>query len=268
ALTAQRLFMREVDFETFRAITEGDVPDVRLIRPDTPTELAEVVMHALSLRPEDRYATALELGDAVAASVAGLGPPAGEREIAAFVRDRFATELSARVQLLDATGTSVTEMPTQAAGPAAIAPGDAAPLALVRPGRLPSEVSGEAETIVRGPHSSEAADAARQSIEIHWTASRKTSQVRRITTGSIPRMTPIELDRPLVEARASSDSGVRLRTGSRADPRLRTQRIRPLVPPPVTGPPRIDEEPHGPEGAAIVFVAGVFGLFILLWLLL
>ena len=29
ALTAKRLFMRDVDFETFRAITEGDVPDVR-----------------------------------------------------------------------------------------------------------------------------------------------------------------------------------------------------------------------------------------------
>jgi eukaryotic-like serine/threonine-protein kinase len=106
ALTAQRLFMREVDFETFRAITQGDVPDVRSVRPEVPAELAEVVQRSLALHPDDRYASALELGDAIVASLAGMGGPASEREISSFVRKQFVRELNAREQLLTATATS------------------------------------------------------------------------------------------------------------------------------------------------------------------
>jgi serine/threonine-protein kinase len=158
ALTAKRLFMRDVDYETFRAITEGDVPDVRSVRPETPAELAEVVARALALDPADRYATALELGDAVAAAVAGIGSPAGEREVAAFVRKRFESELRARDQLLDATGANHSDEEVTRTG-----------------------VTGPGEEIFVGKPAPEPG-------AIKWAPSRKSSPIARITTGSIPRM--------------------------------------------------------------------------------
>jgi serine/threonine-protein kinase len=161
ALTAKRLFMRDVDFETFRAITEGDVPDVRMVRPETPAELADVVARALALDPADRYATALELGDAVAAAVAGIGSPAGEREVAAFVRKRFESELRARDQLLDATSANH---------------GDRSDEEVTRTG-----VTGPGEDNVVGKPTPEPG-------AIEWAPSRKSSPIARITTGSIPRI--------------------------------------------------------------------------------
>jgi len=182
ALTAQRLFMREVDFETFRAITEGDVPDVRLMRPDCPVELVEVVQRSLALDRDARFATALDLGDAVAAAVAGIGPPCGEREIAAFLQARFASELRARQQLLDATSGASGVGGRDSCGSGG---GDGA-------GGAPrSTAAGEgladAETVVR-PHSTTGPMETAEPVEIRWTPSRKSQPIRRITTGSIPRM--------------------------------------------------------------------------------
>jgi len=102
ALTARRLFQRDGDGETFGAILRGDVPDLRGIRSETPAELAAVVARALALDPGERFATALELGAAVAAAAAPIGRPAGAREIARFVEREFASELRAREDLFAA----------------------------------------------------------------------------------------------------------------------------------------------------------------------
>ena len=100
SLTASRLFMRETDFETFRAITRDQVPDVRERRPDTPPALAEVVARALERDRDRRFATALELGDALAGAVAELGGPAGDDAVADHVRGQFGKELAGKQQLL------------------------------------------------------------------------------------------------------------------------------------------------------------------------
>jgi serine/threonine protein kinase len=267
ALTAQRLFMREVDFETFRAITEGEVPDVRLLRPDTPPELVEVVLKALSLRPEQRYATALDLGDAVAAAVVGIGAPASEREIAAFIKERFASELTARVQLLDATGASVdgVEVGRRKASPT----GD----------------PGEADTVVGDPARPGQQAESRKSVEIRWSQSRKSHAMPRITTASIPRLDaqapaspgPALGTRPITQPIARLEPAPRsapisaageLRVRPSADPRLRTQRVKALPPPPRPGEPAVPDEDPGHEAAAVVFIAGVFSLLVVLWWLL
>jgi serine/threonine-protein kinase len=306
ALTAQRLFMREVDFETFRAITDGDVPDVRLLRPDTPEELVEVVHHALALRPEQRFPSALALGDAVAAAVAGIGSPAGEQEIAAFIQARFATELAARVQMLDATGASLK-------GSGGAADESATSPLPARHVRAASEAIGEAETMVRTPATPAAPDGgdSRTLVEIRWAPSRKSRPIQRITTGSIPRMdtppaqsrprldtppgqprldpTPSRVDVPLeprielalpprpvstaagtrpIDASHAS-AGTALMAIPRHDPRSRTMRVKALAPPPRHAPgPHVEDEPPGHEAAAIVFIAGAFSLLVLLWLLL
>jgi eukaryotic-like serine/threonine-protein kinase len=283
ALTAQRLFMREVDFETFRAITEGDVPDVRTLRPDVPQELAEVVRRALSLDPLDRFASALELGDAVAAAVASVGGPCGERDIALFLGRRFAHELTAREQLLEATGVAVPRAEPRAEG------------TNPDPRRPTGDVSAEAATLVRDPAAvSQPIDA----VEIQWTQSRKSQPMRRITTGSLQRMDetpPVPSSRmtlrPGVMAPGSSPSGhstvgpgLTVASGaigsrpiavtsvdSRLVPRTAVaSRARQLLARrrPSTAPMPATEHHSGQEAAAVVFVAGLFGLLILLWWLL
>ncbi len=236
ALTAQRLFMREVDFETFRAITDGDVPDVRLLRADTPPELADVVNHALALRPEQRFPTALALGDAVAAAVVGIGSPAGEQEISSFIQRRFATELAARVQMLDATGASLKG--SDAGGQ--VDESATAPLPPRAHVRAASEALAEAETMVRTPATpapSEERDS-RTLVEIRWAPSRKSRPIQRITTGSIPRMdTPPSQVRPRLD---TPPSQVRLRLDtppSQVRPRLDTPPSQPRLDP---TPPRVE----------------------------
>jgi Protein kinase domain len=285
ALTAQRLFMREVDFETFRAITEGEVPDVRMVRPDTPSELAEVVLRALAIDPQHRFATALELGDAIAAAVVGLGGPCGDREISAFLAERFATELRARVQLLHATGADA-DAPVGADDPTVVR----------GQGPSPSGVAGAIR------------DAVKESVEIRWTPSRKTGSMRRITTGSIPQLdgrprVVMPLPAPQPESRTVSGSmsipdpgpgsgsvipswasGAGPGTGMSAGPgnggtgttsvtrvpkrQIITSRVKPL-PAPLRSPelPEEAENSHH-QAAAVLFAAGVFGLLVLLWWLL
>jgi serine/threonine protein kinase len=294
ALSAQRLFMREVDFETFRAITEGDVPEVRLLRADTPSELAEVVHQALSLRPDQRFASAAALGDAVAAAVVGIGGPAGEREISAFIQERFASELISRVQLLDATGGRA----------------DDAPPARGRDRHPTADISPDGDTVVSGTPGL-AGDVTRNAVEIRWSQSRKTNPMKRITTGSMRRVTtgsmkrvttgsmkrvttgslpriddstsPSEVlaqgSRPrpeLVRATVASGSVTALTVSGmvpgprarQADPRSMTMRVRALPAPPRPAPVTPPPEETGQEAAAVVFIAGVFALLVVLWWLL
>ena len=126
SLTAQRLFLRDTDFETFRAITKGDPPDVVSRRPDVSPALAAVVARSLERDKEKRYATAQELSDAVTEAIADRGGPASEKEVAAYVHAHFSKELAAKQELLD-----VAVAPEGAARPArslqmdiAVAPDD------------------------------------------------------------------------------------------------------------------------------------------------
>ena len=102
SLTASRLFLRDTDFETFRSITKGDIPDVLQLRPDVPAPLASVVRRALERDRDQRYANAEELGDAVTAAMESLGGPASPEEIARYIHVRFSKELEAKEDLLEA----------------------------------------------------------------------------------------------------------------------------------------------------------------------
>lgn len=78
-LTTRRLFHRDTDVETVKAVHVGPIPDVRAIVPEIPARLAEIVHKALLRNREHRYATAGEMA----------------RELEAFVGDR-ATHVPAR----------------------------------------------------------------------------------------------------------------------------------------------------------------------------
>jgi eukaryotic-like serine/threonine-protein kinase len=75
--TMQRLFQRETDVETVRAVHVGPIPDIRTIVPNAPAQLATVVARALSRQRDHRYATAAALAkdlDAIAAPRSGNAP--------------------------------------------------------------------------------------------------------------------------------------------------------------------------------------------------
>jgi serine/threonine protein kinase len=63
--TVRRLFKGSSDFLTMSAIVQGNVPPPSACRPDIPPVLDEVIMKALSARPDDRYQTAAEMRSAL-----------------------------------------------------------------------------------------------------------------------------------------------------------------------------------------------------------
>lgn len=56
--TMRRLFQRESDVETVRAVHVGAIPDVRTIVPQVPPRLAEIVQRALERNRDHRYPSA------------------------------------------------------------------------------------------------------------------------------------------------------------------------------------------------------------------
>ncbi len=61
-LTAQRLFRRDDDADTLRAVQRGNIPDVRLHAPDVPEALSPIVKRALERNRDHRYPSARALG--------------------------------------------------------------------------------------------------------------------------------------------------------------------------------------------------------------
>jgi serine/threonine-protein kinase len=70
-LSGQRLFQRKHELDMLRAVQMCDVPPLGRVRGDLPPALAAAVAQALAARPEERWATAAELGRALTAA---LGP--------------------------------------------------------------------------------------------------------------------------------------------------------------------------------------------------
>jgi serine/threonine protein kinase len=59
--TMRRLFQRETDVETVRAVHVGAIPDVRTLVPEVPARLAAIVQKSLERNRDHRYPTAADL---------------------------------------------------------------------------------------------------------------------------------------------------------------------------------------------------------------
>lgn len=97
ALASKRLFNKETDFLTFKAITKAEIPDVQNLRSDVSDALASVLNKALALTREERYATAKEFGDALADALGGA--QAGDEAIGGYIREVFSKDLADRLAL-------------------------------------------------------------------------------------------------------------------------------------------------------------------------
>ncbi|MBZ0236793.1 MAG: serine/threonine protein kinase, partial [Deltaproteobacteria bacterium] len=121
-LAVKRLFHRESDFLTFKAITEEPLPDIRDRRPDLPPAMVAVLTRALAREPSGRFTTCAEMAEAVRAAIAPLGGAATPQELALIVGRDFADELAAKEDILaqarkSAMSTGDTEeVPTLVAG--------------------------------------------------------------------------------------------------------------------------------------------------------
>ena len=101
-LAIKRLFHRDSDFLTFKAITEEPIPDIRERRPDMPPGMRAALLQAMARDPNGRFDTAMAFGNAIRNSVATLGGPASNADLARLLFDDFNDEMASRDEILKA----------------------------------------------------------------------------------------------------------------------------------------------------------------------
>jgi hypothetical protein len=101
-LTIKRLFHRDSDFMTFKAITEEPIPDIRDRRPDVPPGMRTALLQAMARDPAGRFDTAQAFGNAIKLSVAALGGPASTQDLAKLLFTDFGDEMASRDEILKA----------------------------------------------------------------------------------------------------------------------------------------------------------------------
>jgi serine/threonine protein kinase len=93
-------FFAENDMDVLRMILDADPPHPLSIDPSFPPALAEILMKALRKRPDDRYADAAAMQEALERFLVEAGMPAPNLKLGRFVRqlfdDRMAAEQRAR----------------------------------------------------------------------------------------------------------------------------------------------------------------------------
>jgi serine/threonine-protein kinase len=92
SITNVRPFARENDLAVLNALLTGDFMPPTRLRADIPPELEAVVLKAMSLSPEDRFATASEFADALERCTAGKVPLASNKELAEYMHMQFGDE--------------------------------------------------------------------------------------------------------------------------------------------------------------------------------
>ncbi len=110
SLTSSRLFSRETDFLTFRAITEADIPDVRERRPDCPQIVIDTMLKALAKDRDERYESAQAFADALTECMVDLGGIASVEDVAAHIKSQFSRDLARRERLFTSVRSS-SEVP-------------------------------------------------------------------------------------------------------------------------------------------------------------
>ncbi len=101
-LAIRRLFHRDSDFLTFKAITEEPIPDIRERRPDLPPGMRAALLQAMARDANGRFDSAQAFGNALRNAVATLGGPATPADLARLMVTDFGDEMTARDEILKA----------------------------------------------------------------------------------------------------------------------------------------------------------------------
>ena len=91
-IAGQRLFARDSDLESLRAILNEPIPRLGMFATDVPEALEAIVARALSREPDDRYASAEAMRADLEAVIRAEGWPAGSLELERFMGSLFADE--------------------------------------------------------------------------------------------------------------------------------------------------------------------------------
>jgi serine/threonine-protein kinase len=85
AVCLKRLFREKSDAATIKRVSKADVPRPRSIRPDIPADLERIMLRALARNPDNRYASAGMMADAIEEVLAYRGETVNPRKVAAFL---------------------------------------------------------------------------------------------------------------------------------------------------------------------------------------
>lgn len=114
ALTNTRPFARDSDLAILNAVLKCDFKPPRLIRPDVPIELENVVMKAMALKPEDRYQTAEEMAADIELFLAATTSGSGGATLSSFMASFFGPERLAsktRIESLNELAAKGVDVP-------------------------------------------------------------------------------------------------------------------------------------------------------------
>jgi serine/threonine-protein kinase len=98
--TSRRLFKRRSTYETYTAITKADVPPPRKLNPKVHEAVEVVILRALALKPEDRFATADAMQDALEDAMRKAGLRGSATDLAKFMNETFAAEEAEQRRLI------------------------------------------------------------------------------------------------------------------------------------------------------------------------
>ncbi|MGC4079470.1 MAG: serine/threonine-protein kinase [Rubrivivax sp.] len=94
--TRERLFRMDSDVETFAKVYDCVVPKPSSKIPSYPKKLEEIVMKALSRKPDGRYATARDFSRALQRFLVERGSFVGSEEVAAHVKNVMSDRVAQR----------------------------------------------------------------------------------------------------------------------------------------------------------------------------
>ena len=92
-LANQRLFLANSEINTLRKIRECDVPSLRKINPNIPTELDQIVQKALKKDKSQRYQTAAELSRDLQGFISRFDPDFSVQDFSSFIKGIFSEEI-------------------------------------------------------------------------------------------------------------------------------------------------------------------------------
>ena len=97
--TGTRLFKRDNEIETLHAVIECKVTPPAEVLPGYDVELESIVMRALKVDPDSRFATAGELASALEQMLIGRGHATGASTLGVYMQDLFAEKLADEILL-------------------------------------------------------------------------------------------------------------------------------------------------------------------------
>jgi serine/threonine protein kinase len=127
-IAGRKLFAGATEVERLNAVAKGNYPSPKQYARDLPADVERIILRGISVKPSERYATALEM----AIELESLHVAATPRVVGDWVATLAAEELAARMELIHQVETSGVSsvrqsVPAPAPSPTVAAPAPVAP---------------------------------------------------------------------------------------------------------------------------------------------